>query len=119
MTDNPYQHMARQFVDMWQRQLSDMLVDENFVANIIDTMHQTGGFPHASTSPTDTPFSPDVANAVVGQLERRLAHAEGRLAELEREMAELRRQLADGAGKRRNHENSRASGTGKTKHKPA
>lgn len=99
MTDNPYQLMAKQFVDMWQKQLSDMLVDENFVANVIDMMHQSGGFPHAgqasqhAASAANTALSPDAANALVGQLERRLASAEGRIAELEREMAGLRREL--------------------------
>lgn len=94
MTDNPYQHMAKQFVDMWQKQLSDMLVDENFVASMVDMMHQSGGFPNANAAPfANAPVSPDAANPAVGQLERRLASAEGRIAELEREMAQLRRQL--------------------------
>src|SRR5690606_10450740 len=97
MTDNPYHPMARQFVEMWQKQLSDMLVDPQFVAAAIDMMHQTGGFPHASPSAPHAPLSPDAANALVGQLERRLASAEGRIAELEREMAGLRRACADAA----------------------
>lgn len=95
--DTPYQPMAKHFIDMWQKQLSDMLVDERFVAHIIDMMHQSGGFPHAgqasspAASAAHAALSPDAANALVGQLERRLASAEGRIAELEREMAGLRR----------------------------
>ncbi|MCH2547269.1 MAG: hypothetical protein MK052_06650 [Alphaproteobacteria bacterium] len=98
MTDNSYQLMAKQFVDMWQKQLADMLVDENFVANVVDTMHQTGGFPndpshHTNAASAHSTVSSDAANAALAQLERRLASAEGRIAELEREMAELRRRL--------------------------
>lgn len=96
MTDKTYQTMARQFVDMWQKHLSDMLVDERFVASLIDVMHQSGGFPHAPhvnnpASAEKPAVSPDASNAAVEQLQRRLASAEARIAELEREMAELRR----------------------------
>jgi TolA-binding protein len=119
MTDTPYQHMAKQFVDMWQKQLSDMLVDENFVANLIDMMHQQGVQPHAqpaSSSPANSAVSPDATNAVVGQLERRIASAEGRIAELEREMAGLRRELD---AQQRDAANSRQRRADTAKHKPA
>ncbi|MGB1539539.1 MAG: hypothetical protein ACPG80_01130 [Rickettsiales bacterium] len=96
MTDTPYDAMAKQFVQMWQQQIAQMMNNPQFVQSMIDQMHQWPNFqgaPHAN--PANATVSPEFANDAVGDLAKRLAASEARIAELERELAALRRVLAD------------------------
>lgn len=118
-----YQHFAKQLVDMWQQQIAKSMTDERLVAQWVELMtHATkaGGTAHASkpdirtTSDTGTPhpaFSPELANAAIIQLERRLATSEARIAELERELAGIRREQRYTTGKH-NSAGKRNTGTG-------
>lgn len=97
MNDSPYHLFARQFVDMWQKQLSSMIADESQLQAMMAMMQQFGGTPHG-TSPAHAPISSHDAGPVVDELQRRLIRAEARIAELERIVAEQRHAGSGKAG---------------------
>ncbi len=94
MADNPYQNMAKQFVDMWQDQMRGMMRDERFITAMLDTMGNVaqpgGGFgdfmsPAADNvpDPSDAAASPDAGYSRLDELTRRIERLESRVNALE------------------------------------
>ena len=83
MTENEYQEAAAEFLNIWQRQISAMMVDPKFInsfLNVFKNMQSGYDATKATSHPTST-F--DARDDMLAQLAFRLASCEQRLAYLE------------------------------------
>jgi len=97
-----YQHLTRQFLDLWQKQLATMMNDKDFIHAMLDFLqkpeygaspfnpgqnHAASAFTHAANAG----IAPDATGAgafPLYELERRLRACEQRIEQLERAAAE-------------------------------
>lgn len=112
--NNPYQQMAKQFMDLWQEQLATMITDKEFVQSMLDLLQKApmsfNEMPEAfnpakmyekSTYQSTGGAAPasGAGGAALALIEQRLASIEKRLAALESAQSEPKR--ARNAAKRR------------------
>lgn len=85
MTTNPYQTMAREFLDLWQKQMASIVSDKEFIAAMLDMVQtmQNPGKHGKKTAAADTANAPDADDGNMARLAFRLAMCERRIAELE------------------------------------
>ena len=80
----PYQQMAKDFMDLWQKQVASVVSDKQFIQAMLE-LFQTMQAPNAAYTATP-PHSADAADAghgMLAELAFRLAMCERRLAALE------------------------------------
>src|SRR5476649_1192049 len=87
MQNNPYQHIAKEFMDLWQKQISSVISDKQFIQAMLE-MFQTAQNPaHDRTRTAADPAHPadaaDADHGLLAELAFRLAMCEKRLAALE------------------------------------
>ena len=85
MTDQLYQQLARQYLDLWQKQMSGVFRDKEFIQTMLEMMQ---GFPHGSeksyaTASSRPARSADDGDGMLDELTFRLSMCERRLAALE------------------------------------
>jgi chaperonin cofactor prefoldin len=85
MQNNPYQNMAKEFMDLWQKQISAVISDKQFIQAMLE-MFQTSQNPQSNEAQRPSSHAANTAHAdhgVVAELAFRLAMCEKRIATLE------------------------------------
>ena len=85
MTNTGYQHLAKEFMDLWQKQISSVISDKQFIQTMLE-LFKTAQNPHdnARTNPSSqSAATPDADPGLLAELTFRLAMCEKRLAALE------------------------------------
>jgi hypothetical protein len=84
MSTTPYQHMAKEFMDLWQKQVASVVSDKDFIQAMLG-MVQSMKMPNApSPQPADTANASGSDTGIHAQMAYRLAMCERRLAALEK-----------------------------------
>jgi hypothetical protein len=85
MTANPYQDIAKEFMDLWQKQMSSVMGDKQFIHAMLDLFKnmQAKSSDATSHATTHTAATSDAQHDMLSQLAFRLAMCEKRLAALE------------------------------------
>src|SRR5579884_2702511 len=99
-----YQHLAKEFMDLWQKQISAVISDKQFIQAMLE-LFQSIQAPasHENTAPASSRSAdaPDAGNGVLAELAFRVAMCEKRLAVLEQKRKSPVRQRAGTAKPRR------------------
>jgi hypothetical protein len=85
MTNPDYQRLAREFMDMWQKQMGSVVRDKQFIEAMLD-MTKNWQNPYAgakTTRNTNTAAADDAGDGDLAQLAFRIGMCEQRLAALE------------------------------------
>ena len=86
MNQNPYQDIAKEFMDVWQKQITSTIGDKQFIQATLEMFQNMQKQSHANQSSASTSHSaptPDPRDDLLSQLAFRLAMCEKRLAALE------------------------------------
>lgn len=85
MTTNSYQDIAKEFMDLWQKQMSSVMGDKQFIHAMLELFKnmQAKPFDAKSNTTTHTAATSDAQHDMLSQLAFRLAMCERRLAVLE------------------------------------
>ncbi|MEQ1789570.1 MAG: hypothetical protein ABL857_03910 [Rickettsiales bacterium] len=89
MTDNPYQDTAKDFLNLWQKQMTSVMGDKQFIHAMLELFQNMQTQPNAkqnakSSSTTSNPTdAPAAEHGLLDQLAFRVAMCEKRLAALE------------------------------------
>lgn len=90
MNQNPYQDIAKEFMDVWQKQITSTIGDKQFIQATLEMFQNMQNNvqkqSHANQSSTTTSHSsptPDPRDDLLSQLAFRLAMCEKRLAAIE------------------------------------
>ena len=89
MQSNPYQHMAKEFMDLWQKQISAVISDKQFIQAMLELFQQAQNpskneQQHPNTSHASHTAAADTG--LVAELAFRLAMCEKRIVALERSL---------------------------------
>jgi len=88
MTEKKYQEAAAEFLDLWQKQISALMVDKKFIQVFLDmfqnAQNKTNTNYEKSTA-SNPSTTPDARDDLLAQLTFRLASCEKRIAALEAE----------------------------------
>ena len=88
MTEKKYQEAAAEFLDLWQKQISTLMVDKKFIQVFLDmfqnAQNKTNTNYEKSTA-SNSATTPDARDDLLAQLAFRLASCEKRIAALEAE----------------------------------
>src|SRR4051812_15671384 len=88
MSANPYQHMAKDFMDLWQKQVASVVSDKQFIQSMLE-MLESMKMPHVHPSSHSHTADASGADASLhAQLAYRLTMCERRLAALEKTAGE-------------------------------
>src|SRR5688572_11312085 len=89
MQPPPYQQLAKEFMDLWQKQVSSVVSDKQFIHAMLEmfqTMqmpdYERKSKPSTASQPAD---APDAGHELLAELAFRLAMCEKRLAALEKQ----------------------------------
>ena len=85
MSENPYQNMAKQFMDLWQKQVASVMSDKQFIHAMLDLL-KTAQNPdaYAKAAASSQPArADDAGHGDMANLAFRLAQCERRLGALE------------------------------------
>jgi hypothetical protein len=101
MPENPYQDIAKEFVNLWQKQMSSVMGDKQFIHAMLELFQNMQVKPNAkantaASNPSDAPVA---EHRVITELAFRLAMCEKRLAALESKL-EVGGNAAKGTAKR-------------------
>lgn len=85
MSANPYQDVAREFLDLWQKQVASVMGDKQFIHAMLELLKNMQAKAHdkpatTASNPADTSSS---EHGVLAELAFRLAMCEKRIAALE------------------------------------
>lgn len=88
MNDNPYQDIAKEFLDLWQKQMTSVMGDKKFIHTMLDLFQNmqsktTNAGSNANATTAHTADAPRPEHELFSQLAFRLAMCEKRLAALE------------------------------------
>jgi hypothetical protein len=87
MTTSAYQQLAKEFMDLWQKQISSVISDKQFIGAMLDMLQSVQPQANANTRNKSTTshaaHAPDANGDVLAELAFRLAMCEKRLAALE------------------------------------
>jgi hypothetical protein len=84
MTQPPYPQLAKEFMDLWQKQMASVMGDKQFIHAMLEII-QNLQMPHADKKPTTathTSTASDATDEQHAQLAYRLSQCERRLAAL-------------------------------------
>jgi len=85
MTNSGYQHLAKEFMDLWQKQISSVISDKQFIQTMLE-LFQTSQNPHditRNTASAQPSAAHDADTGMLAEFAFRLAMCEKRLAALE------------------------------------
>ncbi|MDX1975155.1 MAG: hypothetical protein SFT92_05715 [Rickettsiales bacterium] len=83
-----YQQIAREFLDLWQKQVASTMNDKQFIQSMLELIQgfqHTGNHAKTATAASHTADAPGHEPGVLAELTFRLAMCERRLAELEKQ----------------------------------
>ncbi len=85
MNPNPYQDIAKEFLDLWQKQVTSVMGDKQFIHAMLELLKNTQAKPNekpttAAAHPADAPAT---EHGLLAELAFRLAMCEKRIAALE------------------------------------
>jgi len=85
MQNAPYQQMAKEFMDLWQKQIASVVSDKQFIQAMLEMFQSVQPGSHAQThaKSADAAHAPDADPGLVAQLAFRVAMCEKRLSALE------------------------------------
>ena len=85
MTANPYQDIAKEFLDLWQKQVTSAMGDKQFIHAMLELLQNMQSKPNAkSTATASYPTNaPAAEHELLAELTFRLAMCEKRIAALE------------------------------------
>lgn len=86
MSDAPYDSMAREFLNLWQKQMASVVRDKQFVRAMLDALESLqAGYEkkQGTTATSNASHAPDDEHGVLAQLAFRVAMCERRISELE------------------------------------
>ena len=89
MTANPYQDIAKEFLDLWQKQMTSVMGDKQFIHAMLELFQNmqatTGAKPNAkpNTNASNAADAPSVEHGMLAEFAFRVAMCEKRLAALE------------------------------------
>lgn len=85
MTDNPYQDVAKEFVNLWQKQMSSVMGDKQFIHAMLELFQNMQVKPNAkaTTAASNPADAPAAEHGTLTELAFRVAMCEKRLAALE------------------------------------
>lgn len=87
MQNNAYQQLAKEFMDLWQKQISSVVSDKQFIQAMLEmfqNMQNPGNDRKSSgTNASDPAHSADADHGMLAELAFRIASLEKRVAALE------------------------------------
>lgn len=83
MSHNSYQDIAKEFLDIWQKQISSVMGDKQFIQAMLDILQNMQKQNHAKEKPANSTTTHDTGGDMLAKLAFRLAMCEKRLAALE------------------------------------
>ena len=84
MQNSPYQQMAKEFMDLWQKQISSVISDKQFLQAMLELFQSAQNKGNDRPSSASNPANATAADhGVVAELAFRVAMCEKRLATLE------------------------------------
>ena len=85
MTNTPYQQMAKEFMDLWQKQIASVVSDKQFIGAMLDMLKTANPKFYDSTkhSSAHSADASDADGRSLAELAFRVAMCEKRLAALE------------------------------------
>lgn len=89
MNENPYQDVAKDFLNLWQKQMTSVMGDKQFIHAMLELFQNMQTQPNAKQNAKSNPATPNPTDApaaehgLLDQLTFRLAMCEKRLAALE------------------------------------
>lgn len=85
MTDNPYQEMAKDFFNLWQKQMTSVMGDKQFIHAMLELFKNMQVNPNAktTTSTADPAHAPTSEHGMLADITFRVAMCEKRLSALE------------------------------------
>ena len=83
MKQQDYQQLASEFIDLWQKQLGQMVTDKQFIESMFQGLQQMANVANPNSHEHATTSSPDDVAEQLSQLDFRLRMVEGRLQKLE------------------------------------
>ncbi len=85
MTDNPYQDIAKDFLNLWQKQMTSVMGDKQFIHAMLELFQNMQVKPNAkpTAAASNAANAPAAEHGVLAELTFRLAMCEKRLAALE------------------------------------
>ena len=87
MTTAPYQQLAKEFMDLWQKQITSVISDKQFISAMLDMLQSAQPQAYANKRNANTAanpsHAPDANGNVLAELAFRVAMCEKRLATLE------------------------------------
>jgi hypothetical protein len=79
----PYNDIAKEFLDIWQKQITSVVGDKQFIQATLEMFQQMQKKNHANTTASNTAATSDTRDDMLAQLAFRLAMCEKRIAALE------------------------------------
>lgn len=86
MTNNPYEDIAKEFIELWQKQIRSVVTDKQFMSSMFEFFQKFQGTSDAkpnNTTSSDPSYASDAEHGVLAELAFRVAMCEKRLAALE------------------------------------
>lgn len=100
--DTPYQKLAKDFMDLWQKQVASVVSDKQFIHAMLEmfqSMQAPGTYGTAKPTASNPAHAADADHGLLAELAFRLAMCEQRLAALEQQCKKSGR-IAKGHSKR-------------------
>ena len=87
MQNTPYQHLAKEFMDLWQKQVATVISDKQFIHAMLELFQsiQTPGHDKPNAAPAHPAHAADAEPGLLAEFAFRLAMCEKRLAALEQQ----------------------------------
>jgi hypothetical protein len=104
MQNAAYQLLAKEFMDLWQKQISSVISDKQFIQSMLEMFQSAQNGAHDHKRHAAASHAADASDANHGVLDEfafRLAMCEKRLAVLERQPKKTAKRSAATGGKRR------------------
>ncbi len=83
MTANQYQDMAREFLDLWQKQVTSVMGDKQFIHAMLEMLKNLQAKTNDKSAASHTSDAPAPEHGLLAELTFRVAMCEKRLAALE------------------------------------
>lgn len=101
MTDNPYQDTAKEFLNLWQKQMTSVMGDKQFIHAMLELFQNMQVKPNAKPNTTsNTTNAPAPEHGLLTELAFRVAMCEKRLTALEGKQPATKRAAKRSVAKR-------------------
>ena len=86
MDNTQYQKLAAEFIEMWQKQLGNVVTDQRFVEQMFAGLQQMANYANPGSYERPVSTATDDVDERLGELDFRLRMAEERIGKLESEL---------------------------------